>query len=289
MTKSELRHIENDVITLINEVLDLVKDKKFSDYVLLLARASYQVELEHTGVSPYVLSSQLEIHQDITRERFLVEYLNSYVSLLDEDVIMADDVKEFNLNIQMMIYSMIWESHILLKYLLRIGGILSGEPYLWKIDFESVNRKGRIVPCSKCKIIEDQILKSLKSSCPDLETFIRENYDHQLRNNFAHALYDIRIDYNAIVFWESDRFMEKKRIGINDWERIFLNSVFLSYHLPRLIKGRSNSFMIDYPDINEVVIDWPLHYNPGKILPIAIYPQKVQNEVEFSFHAPVAK
>lgn len=289
MTKSELRHIENDVITLINEVLDLVKDKKFSDYVLLLARASYQVELEQTSVSPYVLSSQLEIHQDITRERFLVEYLNSYETLLDEDVIIADDVKEFNLNIQMMIYSMIWESHILLKYLLRIGGILSGEPYLWKIDFESVNRKGRIVPCSKCKIIEDQILKSLKSSCPDLETFIRENYDHQLRNNFAHALYDIRIDYNAIVFWESDRFMEKKRIGINDWERIFLNSVFLSYHLPRLIKERSNSFMIDYPDMNKVVIDWPSYDNPGKNFSIAIYPQKVQNEVEFSFHAPVTK
>lgn len=289
MTKSEFRHIENDVIALLREVLDLVKDKKFSDYVLLLARASYQVELEHTSVSPYVLSSQLEIHQDITRERFLVEYLNSYVSLLDEDVIIIDDVKEFNLNIQMMIYSMIWESHMLLKYLLRIGGILSGKPYLWKIDFESVNRKGQIVPCSKCKIIEDQILKSLKSSCPDLETFIRENYDHQLRNNFAHALYDIRIDYNAIVFWESDRFMEKKRIGINDWERIFLNSVFLSYYLPRLIKERSNSFMIDYPDVNEVVIDWPSFYNPGQILPIVIYPRKVQNEVEFSFHAPVAK
>ena len=206
MTKSDLKCIENDVVALLNGVLDLVRDKKFSDYVLLISRASYQVEFEGTYVSPYVLASQLEIHQDITRERFLVEYLNSYVILMQEDVIMADEVKEFNLNIQMMIYSMIWESHMLLKYLLRIGGILSGKPYSWKIDFEYVNKQGRVVPYSKCKIIEDQILKSLKLSCPDLWKFIRENYDHQLRNNFAHALYDIRLDENTISFWKSDRF-----------------------------------------------------------------------------------
>lgn len=284
MTKSELKSIENNVITLLNEVLDLVRDKKFSDYVLLISRASYQVELEGTFLSPYVLASQLEIHQDITRERFLVEYLNSYMTLLQDDVLMADDVKEFNINIQMMIYSMIWESHMLLKYLLRICGILTGKPYLWKIDFEYVNNKGKKVPYSKCKIIEDKILKSLESSCPDLARFIRENYDHKLRNNFAHSLYDIRIDYNTISFLESDRYREIKKIYINDWERIFISSVFLSYHLPRLIKARCNNFVTDYPDIIEVEIDCPSYIEPGKILSKPIYPQKVHDGVGFNFH-----
>ena len=118
MTLSELKYVESEVISLLNQTLDTVKDKSFSDYVLLISRAGYQVENEGTFLSPYVLSSQLEVYQDITRERFSVEYLNSYANLLRDNIFMTDEVKEFNLNLQMMIYAQIWESHRLLKTLL---------------------------------------------------------------------------------------------------------------------------------------------------------------------------
>ena len=75
MTLYEFKQIESEVINLVDKVLNAVRDKSFSDYVLLISRAGYQVENEGTFLSPYVLSSHLEIYQDITRERFLVEYL----------------------------------------------------------------------------------------------------------------------------------------------------------------------------------------------------------------------
>ena len=87
------------------------------------------MENEDTFLSPYVVSCQLEIYQDMTREYFLVGYLNSYVGLLNDNVFMTDEIKEYNLNIQMMVYAQIWESHRLLKTLLRIAGILDGKPY----------------------------------------------------------------------------------------------------------------------------------------------------------------
>ena len=83
MTYSDLEFFESEVVEYVTEVLDAVKNKSFVDYVLLLARAGYQVETEGTIMSPYVLGSRLEIYQDRTREKFLVDYLNNYASLLN--------------------------------------------------------------------------------------------------------------------------------------------------------------------------------------------------------------
>ena len=72
MTYSDFEFYESEVIDHVNQVLDAVRDKSFPDYVLLLGHAGYQEEIEGTFLSPYVISSQLELNQDRTRERFLV-------------------------------------------------------------------------------------------------------------------------------------------------------------------------------------------------------------------------
>lgn len=46
MTLSEFEFYEQEVVDFVNYLLDKVKDKNFSEYVLLLSRASYQVENE---------------------------------------------------------------------------------------------------------------------------------------------------------------------------------------------------------------------------------------------------
>lgn len=55
MTINTLEYLEQEVIDFLNRLLDVVKDKSFSDYFLLLSRASYQVENEDKLVSPYVI------------------------------------------------------------------------------------------------------------------------------------------------------------------------------------------------------------------------------------------
>ena len=284
MTLYEFKQIESEVISLVDKVLNAVRDKSFSDYVLLISRAGYQVENEGTFLSPYVLSSHLEIYQDITRERFLVEYLNSYINLLKNDVCITDDLKEFNLNIQMMIYAQVWESHRLLKTLRRIGGILLGNPYEWKIPFEYLDKNGKIKPFVKSKMMEDIILKSLDKGCDYLAKFIRNNYDSDLRNDFAHASYYIRVENNTISSLDSERYMEKRKIDLYDWEQMFMYSISFSYHLIRIMKLRCDNFIKDYPKHKFVIINWPSFDKPGKIHSTRIYPHVIRGGVEFSFN-----
>lgn len=131
MTLSEFEFYEQEVVDYVNNLRDKVKEKNFSEYALLLSRASYQVENENTFLSPYVIQTNLEIMQDMSRQQFLHTYLNQYTSLLNENVFMSNEIQEFNINIQLMIYSHVWESHRLLMNLKRIASFLSGSGYAW--------------------------------------------------------------------------------------------------------------------------------------------------------------
>lgn len=283
MSYSDLEFYEGEVVEYVTEVLDAVMNKSFGDYVLLLARAGYQVETEGTFLSPYVIGSRLEIYQDRTREQFLVDYLNNYASLLKDGIFMTDDYKEYDLNIQMMIYAQIWESHQFLKILKRIGGILTGKPYEWRISFEYINEKGKVKPVVKANMIQDQIIADLKRGYPRFGKLVESLYDSQLRNDFAHASYYISIEDNTIMSLDSERYAVKKKTDLFDWEQTFIYSVLLSYYLPKIIRDRRNGFTKDYPKVKVVEIDWPSYKEPGKILKAQMCPQESELGVEFNF------
>ena len=283
MTYSDLEFYENEVKDYVNQVLDAVRDKSFPDYVLLLGHGGYQAENEGTFLSPYVISSQLELYQDRTREHFLVSYLNTYASLLKDCVFMVNDYKEYDLNVQMMIYAQIWESHQFLKTLKRIGGILTGQPYEWRIPFETPDRNGVMRHVKKGNMIQEQIIKMLKKGHPAFGKLVESLYDSQLRNDFAHASYIIDIESNSIKSLDSERYIIKKTTDLYDWEQTFIYSVMLSYHLIRSLRERCNSFPDDYPNDTHIVIDWPSYNELGKILKAQVFPEKRPWGVEFNF------
>ena len=263
MTYSDLTFYETEVIEVVDKVLDAVKAKNFENYILLIARGGYQYEIEKTFLSPYVISSRQEIYLDRTRDKFLVAYLNNYATLLKDGVFMDNEYKEYDLNIQMMIYAQIWESHQFLKSLKRIGDILIGKPYEWKIPFEKPDKNGVMRPVHKGNMIQEQILNTLRRGNPDFARFIENIYDGQLRNDFAHATYYISVEDNAIISQDSERYTYKKKTDLFDWEQMFIYSVLLSYHLPNSMRERCKSFMNDYPELDYVEVDWPSYKEPG--------------------------
>lgn len=282
MTYSDFEFFETEVESLVNKVLDSVKDKCFSDYVLLLARGGYQVELERSTLSPYVVLSRQDTYLDRTREKFLVNYLNAYSTILKEDIQLENDYKEYDLNIQMMIYAQIWESHQFLKTLIRIGGILTGKPYNWRIQFEEL-KNGRMRPVHKGKIIKEQIIEPLDTGCPEFAKFIKNNYDGNLRNDFAHSSYYISIKDNAIVSMDSERYSVKKKTDLFDWEHLFINSALLSFYLLHIINERRNSFKKDYPNVGFIEIEWPSYKEPGKRIPKRLIPMEYEWGIGFLF------
>ena len=289
MTLSELKFYEQEVVDFVNYLLDKVKEKNFSEYVLLLSRASYQVENENTYLSPYVIQSNLEIMQDMSRQQFLHTYLNQYIALLSDNVFMSNEIQEFNINIQLMIYSHVWESHRFLMNLKRISSILSGKGYEWRISFERPQKKSsnKMIPINKGKMIKEKILEPLCSFDEKIGTFISGLYDSTIRNGYAHSLYQINMDEGNIRILKSETYSVEKEVNFFDWETTFFYSVLLSYHLTKSIIDRLNSFMEDYPEIKQVTISWPSFKKPGHFYQKSISPimREYQGKkfVEFTF------
>lgn len=289
MTLSEFKFYEQEVVDFVNNLLDKVKEKNFSQYVLLLSRASYQVENENTYLSPYVIQSNLEIMQDMSRQQFLHTYLNQYIALLSDNVFMSNEIQEFNINIQLMIYSHVWESHRFLMNLKRISSILSGKGYEWRISFERPQKKSsnKKIPSNKGKMIKEKILEPLCSFDEKIGTFISGLYDSTIRNGYAHSLYQINMDEGNIRILKSETYSVEKEVNFFDWETTFFYSVLLSYHLTKSIIDRLNSFMEDYPDTKQVAISWPSFKKPGNFYQKNIYPIIREYEgkkfVEFTF------
>lgn len=285
VTYDRFKCFEAEVEDLIANVLDSVRDKSFSDYCLLLARAGYSYENEGLSLSPYVIHSSLEIRQAATSQKFLVFYLNQYAALLKERISMDDEYKEYDLNIQMMVYAQIWESHHFLKTLKRIADILNNKPYEWKIPFEVPTRKDplKMVPVPKSKFIQEQILTQMEMGHKAFYDFINSIYDSQLRNDFAHASYYIDIESREIFSQDSERYKYNQKVSFNDWNEMFVYTAMLSYHLSKALRDRMESFLTDYPDIHEVVVKWPSYEKPGKIHDLVLYPMQLARGVEFCY------
>ena len=202
---------------------------------------------------------------------------------------MSNEIQEFSINIQLMIYSHVWESHRFLLNLKRISSILSGQGYEWRISFERPQKKSsnKMIPINKGKMIKEEILELLYSFDEKIGTFISGLYDSTIRNGYAHSLYQINMDEGNIRILKSETYSVEKEVNFFDWETTFFYSVLLSYHLTKSIIDRLNSFMEDYPEIKQVTISWPSFKKPGHFYQKSISPimREYQGKkfVEFTF------
>lgn len=168
----------------------------------------------------------------ITRKSFLVNYINSYRAALENDTHLEN--YEYDLNIQLMLYSQLWESHQFLAILLRVANILNGNGYLWKLNWYNNEDKKKEKP--KRKLIEEQILGALKDTVPEFARLLESSYDPDLRNAFAHSQYFIDEGRQVVEVLDVDGLGQKKSINFQEWEVMFVQSVLLSYFLPVLIE-----------------------------------------------------
>lgn len=278
MTISDFRFWESEVIDVVDNLLDKVKRVSFSDYVLLLSRAGYQMENENTFLSPFVIQSNLELIQDESRRRFLHTYLNQYTYCLKENIFYEEEMTEYNINMQLMLYSHVWESRCLLMTLKRIVGILSGKGYIWKIPFERPQRKDnkKMIPINKGKFIREEIIEPLIRIDNKLYAFLTSIYNSTIRNGYFHSMYQIDMNKGDIDVLNSDSYKIETSISFFDWEAIFCKSVLFSYHLINKITERLNHFTIDYPNLTEVLIVWPSFKEPGINYTKSIYPIELE-------------
>ena len=122
MNIERFNEIESEIVKLVETTVGAIKEKSFEDYVLLLIHADFYEIIDsnrNCGLSPYVIEDPSDEYMDITRQKFLTQYLNKYSLNLEKDYIGDIDFIENDMNIQMMMYAHTWESHLFLKELLQ--------------------------------------------------------------------------------------------------------------------------------------------------------------------------
>lgn len=280
MTLQRLNEIEQEVCRLVDNLINAVGMKSFSDYVLLIIHADYDSfhgrHKTSLNLSPYVIEDARDDCMDMTRQRLIVPYLNGYRARLLEGIYEDDDAKEIEMNMQLMMYSHVWESHLFLKELERIALILAGEGYKWDSSVSNT---------SKANFIKQHIIQKFEITNAPIADFIKSCYNNNLRNDFAHSTY--HIDFNRKVIQSyKDGFMGSVVTSFIDWEEKFIKSVLLSYYLSKCIRGHKDSFIESYGN-SPVLVKRPLMADSQKNQFFYVKPEYINHQsgriVRFNF------
>lgn len=277
MTIERFYEVENEIKDIISNSFQKAISVSTSDFVLLLARGGYQKQLDNPGIrfSPFVIEESSDFMVDLTRKKFFVRYMNNYVQSLTNDKIYNNEDQEYEITIQLMIYSHIWESHLFLNQLKRLALIQLGRGYEWKSILGNLHN-------GKSNFMNDHIISKFEKSDERMAELIKKCYIRDLRNDFAHSTYYIN---NNMIYSNKEGFLSGSSIGFKDWEEIFVHSILLSYHLNDMLLEFRNQFVEIVGD-NPISIDIPQKHNNNKKMHVLIKPEKIDNgeeKVRFRF------
>lgn len=237
ITEIVFKSIHEEVKAALYGAFDLAKNHCQSDYVLLLADGEYKGKyLNYTPkMNPYVIDDKEDTWVDETRVNFFVEFLKTFYSF-PSNIDMVDN-SEIRLNMELMIYSHVWESKPFLKKLSRLVKIATGSEYDWKIN----------VPPKRYNFIKAQIKTILENKCLLIESVINNAYHSSLRNAFAHSEYSF--DSKGSLIWlhnYGSEAWEMKNISFDDWSKRLSYSILLAYNLINITHERRKSLPDDF-------------------------------------------
>lgn len=239
------------------------------DFILLMARGGYHKHLDRRDLdlSPFVMEDRLDFLMDLTRRKFFVRYLNEYIEKLRGNVILSTEDREFDVNIQMMIYTHLWESHLFLNQLERLALIQLGKGYQWKSKIPTVG---------KGEYINSHIINRFEKSDANMASLIKKCYSKDLRNDFAHSNY--YIEGNKIQSNKYALFVGPS-VSFEEWDVVFVMSMLLSYHLNDMLLEMKNRFVDEYGD-GPVLVDLPMKYHHNKRKGVYIKPERIDGKEE---------
>lgn len=277
MTIERFYTIENEVIGIIKDSFCKAIERSSTDFILLFARGGYNELLERSSVdlSPFVIDDRTDFWVDLTRKKFFVKYINDYVFRLTNQKSMSDEEQEFEINIQLMIYSHIWESHLFLNQLERLAMIQQGKGYNWKSQLNNTDTK-------KGAFIKNNIINRFERTDNNMAELIKRCYSNNLRNDFAHSTYyisDRKISSNGSHLYSD------LSISFEEWEEWFVYSMLLSYQLNDMLLEYRNQF-IDIQGKSPIMIEVPLKGNHNKKGYAYIKPERIngkEEKVRFTF------
>ena len=275
MTIERFREIEESIKGIIANAFTKAIQVNSSDFILLMARGGYHKHLDRRGLdlSPFVIDDKEDLLRDRTRRKFFLGFLNEYVEKLNSKTTLSKEDREYEVNIQLMVYAHIWESHLFLNQLSRLALIQLSKGYQWK---------NKIPHDGKANFINDSIIKRYELCDENMAKLIKHCYLQDYRNAFAHSSYyieDNRIQLNKYALYIGPS------MDFEEWDEVFVCSMLLSYHINDMLLKMKNRYIDEYGD-GPVVIDLPMKYHHNKRKGVYIKPERIdckEEKVKFRF------
>lgn len=224
ITEARFQEIRDEVQAAVKQLYDYCAANNQDSYILWLAEADVNSGLEAAGQNPYVLDSRMDYYKEMGRLEFSQFYLNKLYSFPEGTLQSVDH--PFWLQLEMMIYSHVWESNKFLKQLFRLKEVAHGKNYAWVVP---------IPESGKHKFIRNAVKKGFKSKGLKIATVVERGFLSSLRNSFLHAEFEIDED-NSNIRLHTHRTGSKLSheidlISFDDWTERFLYSVLLNYFI----------------------------------------------------------
>lgn len=208
-----LKEIVDEVELAIDDAYIKMAKEDYLSYVLLIGRADVMPVLKGHFPTECVIDYQLDRYYDDTREGFYLRYLNR--NYHREGFHYDGDEGIDDLSIEMMIYDHLWDSSYFLKSLVRIAAILTGKGYIWKPEIKDGG---------KWEFIHKKIIEPLKANGIALGEIVEKGYSTDIRNAFAHSLYNINKESRTIAIRPKRGF---QTFSFEEFQKKFLYSVIL--------------------------------------------------------------
>ncbi|GEM_PF-580732 len=203
-----LRQLEKAVGDAVADLLAAMKAISEEQYIAFLFDVSQDAHLKqfHTSQKPEEL-----------RFKFSGQYLAVLFENLDREIQIPDIIR---LQIEMLIYSHIWESKLLLKQINTAVQIIEGSAVSWNYTFPDDRR-----------MFIDDLCARLKSQNLKLGVQIEQAFHTSLRNAFAHSDYDIHFPSKSIYLdtFKPGTSWDIPSITFDEWMEKFLLSFIIDF------------------------------------------------------------
>lgn len=244
ITFDEFKGIDIEVNTAIDELLDYI-ELKSKDYILLLANGEFHSSLLSSSLNPHVIDYHGDRWRDEDRFKFFSLYMDQHYSFPGKSSVISDSI---SIQLELMLYTHIWESKPFLKRLFRLASLAINNSYPWDVEVPKYKK-------------EDYVRKVIRKAFEDkglaIGKVIKDGFHTSLRNAFAHSDYSIsysnkRIDLHNYggMGWELEK------ISFQAWAKRFAYTALISYNLHVKLHEKRTSLLKKY-GTNEFVIVLP--------------------------------
>jgi hypothetical protein len=235
ITLQKFRKIDKEVREAIEEAFDYIVAKALEhNYLLFLAEGEFRSRPTNPSLrlNPYTIDNREDRYKDESRLRFFIQFMKNQYGFPSGQTSIPDD--EYQITIEMMVYTHIWEAKTFLRQLFRLATLVSGASYPWYVEVPEMSKHTYI----RSDIRDELARKKLK-----LAKVISNGFHTSLRNAFAHSEYQIDMHKKRIYLdTYKGASWDIPWISFDDWSIQFAHSALLSYHFLNIKARRRIEF-----------------------------------------------